>query len=76
MAESLISIAILAAIALLHVYLWRRLVLKMSAEGSEWRIVDSVIAACSWAFVTLTLVSGPDGAPVAALDFVARAGIT
>lgn len=74
MTEIVTSSAVLVAIALIHFYIWQRLVFKMSTVGSAWYLMGSVITACSWAIITLALVSGPYGAPLAALDPVAYAG--
>ncbi|MNO29948.1 Peptidase family M23 [compost metagenome] len=74
MTEIVTASAVLILIVLLHLHLWRRLVFRVSAVGSVWRIIGSVISACSWAIITLALVSGPYGAPLAVLDPVAYAG--
>ena len=48
---------------------------QISPVRSAWRLLGSILTVCSWAIITLTLVSGPYGAPIAALDSVDQAGI-
>lgn len=74
MTKTVIAILIIAIVVVLHYYLWRRLVYKISTTSSIWFKVGSIITVCSWVMITLALVSGPYGAPIASLDFLADVG--
>lgn len=74
MTETVIAILIIAIVVVLHYYLWRRLVYKISTTSSIWFKVGSILTVCSLGMTTLALVSGPYGAPIASLDFLADVG--
>lgn len=74
MTETVIAIFIIAIVFVFHYYLWRKLVYTISTTSSIWFKVGTIITVCSWAMTNLALVSGPYGAPIASLDFLAEVG--
>ena len=75
MTEIIISVLILAVVVVLHYYLWRKLVYKISFTNTIWFKLGSLITVFSWMLTTLALVSGPHGAPIAAFDSLAVIGL-
>lgn len=74
MKEIVMSFLILGIVVFLHILLWRRFVYKVSGMKSVWGIAGTIVVICSWAIITLALVSSPYGAPVAMLNSIAYVG--